>query len=88
MALERRLARLEAQRGMKPDTTARDAAAFVDHLDRLAAQITGDAEHRAEASPAENYVRALARGDARAAEEILVNAAQGYTVASLRAKHG
>ena len=88
MALERRLVKLEAQRGAKPDATAHDAAAFAEHLDRLAAGLTGDAGNRAEAYPAENYLRALARGDAKAAEAILIQAAQGCTVASLRAKHG
>ena len=80
MALERRLAKLEAVRdnsGCKG--RARDAEAFVARLDNLvgAAKAQGDFGHRARSAPAENFCRACLRGDDAAAAAILGEAIGG-----------
>ena len=80
MALERRLAKLEAVRGISGcKGPARDAEAFVARLDNLAGavKVQGDFGHWAEASPAENFARACLRGDDAAAAAILGEAIGG-----------
>ena len=77
--LERRLARLEAQRIRDPGETERDAAAFLDRLGALGAAVeaAGDFTETETASPAERYLRALLRGDGATAGAILRDALGG-----------
>ena len=74
MALERRLAKLEAVRGNSGcKEQARDAEAFAARLDSLvgAVKAQGDFGHRAGSAPTENFCRACLRGDDAAAAAIL-----------------
>ena len=80
MALERRLAKLEAVRGNSGcKEQARDAEAFVARLDNLVGVVKaqGDFGHRAGSAPAENFCRACLRGDGVAAAAILGDATGG-----------
>ena len=80
MALERRLAKLEAVRGISGcKGPARDAEAFVARLDNLAGVVKaqGDFGHRAGSAPAENFCRACLRGDDATAAAILGDAIGG-----------
>ena len=80
MALERRLAKLEARRGKSGcKEQARDAEAFAARLDNLAGAVKaqGDFGHRAGSAPAENFCRACLRGDDAAAAAILSEAFGG-----------
>lgn len=78
MTLRQRLARLEARKG-GTDTTAQDAADFLDRLGTLGAavQAAGDFTDTPGASPAERYCRALLRGDDATAGAILRGALGG-----------
>ena len=75
--LARRLGRLEARRGA--DTTALDAAAFLDRLGALGAavQAAGVYTDTPGASPAERFLRAGLRGDGATAAAILTDATGG-----------
>jgi hypothetical protein len=72
VTLRGRITRLEA-RTPAAAATERDAAAFVDRLDRLGARVkaAGDFADTPDASPAERYCRALLRGDASTAAAII-----------------
>ena len=80
MALERRLAKLEAVRDISGcKEQARDAEVFVARLANLAGavKVQGDFGHRAGSAPAENFCRACLRGDDATAAAILGDAIGG-----------
>ena len=79
MTLRKRLARLEgAQSGGNGDIE-RDAADFQARIGRMidAVLLSGELAHSLNASPAQNYAKALLRGDDEMARGILRNAGLG-----------